>query len=62
MKKHPRYDFDNWKEFYSETEKLIPNKNKIQNIEKSTVRISLYKDIDHTHDILTKKSVTRILL
>lgn len=41
MINYPKYDFENWKGFYSEIEKLIPNKNKISIVERSRVRIAL---------------------
>ena len=59
---YPTPEFDNWQEFYPDTTEPIPNPNKIPNTKGSTVRITVFKDADHAHDILTRRSVTGILL
>ena len=57
-----RLIFDNWQEFYPDTVEPIPHKNESPNTKGSTVRITDFKDVDHAHDILTRRSVTEILL
>ena len=59
---YPTPEFDNWQEFYPDTAEPIPNPNEIPNTKGSTVRITVFKDADHAHDILTRRSVTGILL
>ena len=41
---------------------MIPNKEKIPESKEFWARITVYKDADHTHDLLTQRSVTGILL
>ena len=59
---YPTPDFDNWQEFYPDTVEHIPNKNERPNTKGSTVRITVFTDADHAHDILIRRSVTGILL
>ena len=51
---------DNWKEFYADAEEDIPS-NVITPLG-LPARITIYKDADHAHDLLTRRSVTGILL
>jgi hypothetical protein len=52
--------YDNWKEFYADAEEDIP----FPLIEPLGLpaRITIYKDADHAHDLLTRRSVSGILL
>jgi Reverse transcriptase (RNA-dependent DNA polymerase) len=52
--------FDNWKEFYSEAKEELPY-NLVEPLG-LPARITIYKDADHAHDLLTRRSVTGILL
>ena len=59
---YPTPEHDNWKEFYPDAEEHIPNKVEIPEPKGSLVRFTCFKDADHAHDILTRRSVTGILL
>ena len=59
---YPTPEHDNWKEFYPDAEEHIPNKAEIPEPKGSLVRFTCFKDADHAHDILTRRSVTGILL
>ena len=59
---YPTPEYDNWKEFYLDTEEHIPNEWEIPEPRILVVRFTCFKDVDHAHDILTRRSVTGILL
>ena len=59
---YPTPDFDNWQEFYPDTVEPIPDKNGRPNTKGSVVRITVFKDADRAHDILTRRSVIGIIL
>ena len=59
---HSLVYFINWKEFYSEAEEIIPDINDKLEYLGPPVRITAYKDSDHAHDLVTRRSVTGILL
>ena len=53
---------DNWKEFYPDTEEMLPPKSQIPNPKGPQVRMTVFKDADHAHNVVTRKSVIGILL
>jgi hypothetical protein len=53
-------DYDQWKEFYPDAEEEIPDPRPKPKGPK--VRLTVYKDSDHAHDVITRRSVTGILL
>ena len=59
---HSTPEFDNWKEFYPQAEELLPNIEDRPLQKGPPVRMTVYVDADHAHDILTRRSVTGILL
>lgn len=59
---YPTPEYDNWKEFYPGSEEHIPDCDDIPEPLGPNVRMTVYKDADHAHDIVTRRSVTRILL
>ena len=54
--------YDNWKEFYPDAQEHIPNNHETPTPKGLSVRLTVFKDADHAHDIITRISVTRILL
>ena len=54
--------FENWKEFYPEAQEMLPDKQDKTDYLGPPVRITVYKDSDHAHDLVTRRSVTGILL
>ena len=57
---YPIEERPNWKDFYPDTEEEILN-----NLPKSKgpkVRMTVYVDADHAHDLVTSSSITDILL
>ena len=59
---YPTPKYDNWREFYPDAEEHIPDIKEIPEGLGPMVRMTLYKDADHAHDIVTRRSVTGILL
>ena len=60
---HSQYktqDFDNWKEFYPDAEEDIPSP--MPTPRGRPCRLTCYVDADHAHDVVTRRSVTGILL
>ena len=55
-------EYDNWKEFYPDAQELIPEKSEMPSPKGLPARITVYKDADHAHDVLTRRSVSGILL
>ena len=55
-------DYDQWKEFYPDVEEMIPGPDEKPPPLGPKVRITVYKDSDHAHDVLTRRSVTGVLL
>ena len=53
-------DFDNWKEFYPDTEEDIPSP--MPTPRGRPCQLTCYVDADHAHDVVTRRSVTGILL
>ena len=66
--KHPDHaqfnveEYDQWKEFYPDAEEDIPHKSLLPKPLGSKIRITVYKDADHAHDVVTRRSVTGVLL
>ena len=58
--KFPVEDHDSWGEVYPEAEEEIPDDMPAQ--KGKPVRITVYVDADHAHDVVTRRSVTGILL
>ena len=59
---YPTSKYDNWREFYPEAEEHIPDKREIPDPVGPMIRMTIYKDADHAHEIVTRRSVTGILL
>ena len=55
-------EYDQWREFYPHAEESIPSAPERPQVLGLRVRITVYKDADHAHDILTRRSVTGVLL
>ncbi len=55
-------DYDQWKEIYPDVEEMIPSEQECPTPTGPNFRITAYKDSDHTHDVVTRRSVTVILL
>lgn len=61
---HNKFDikeYVNWRGFYSEAEDLILEKPNIP-AKQQPALIRVYNDADHAHDVLTRRSVSGILL
>ncbi|MCP4273878.1 MAG: hypothetical protein GY781_18300, partial [Gammaproteobacteria bacterium] len=55
-------EYDQWQEFYPDAQELVPDKSETPPFKGKPVRITVYKDADHAHDVLTRRSVSGILL
>ena len=55
-------DYDTWKEFYPDAEEMIPGPEERPEPKGPKVRITVYKDADHAHDVVTRRSVSGVLL
>ena len=68
LDKHVRYfmfpnpECDKCKELYIDAQEFIPDKLGTPLLKGWPVRMTVFKDTDHTHDLLTRRSVTGILL
>ena len=66
--KYPNHDdfdvetYDQWKEFYPDAQEDIPHKSMVPEPRGNKIRITVYKDADHAHDQVTRRSVTGVLL
>ena len=58
----PTPECDNWKEFYPDAQEHIPHESETPVPRGCFARITVFKDADHAHDLLTRRSVTGILL
>jgi hypothetical protein len=58
--KHQATEYEDWKEFFPDAEEQLPN-NMLMPYGKKA-RITVYVDADHAHDVVTRPSVTAILL
>ena len=59
---YPTPECDNWKEFYPDAEEHVPDPSETPKPRGPVVRLTVFKDADHAHDIMTRRSVTGILL
>jgi hypothetical protein len=60
---HPTYpveDHQNWKDFYPDAEEEIPNDLPVPKGPK--VRTTVYVDADHAHDLVTRRSITGVVI
>ena len=55
-------EYNQWQECYFDAQKLLSDKAKTPNLKGRPIYITVYKNVDHTHDILTQQLVTNILL
>jgi hypothetical protein len=60
QKEHQSNDFDNWREFYPDAEEELPP-DQPESLGKKA-RITIFVDADHAHDVMTRRSVTGIIL
>jgi hypothetical protein len=56
---YPIEDYLNWIELYPDAEEDIPKD--LPTLKGPKVRMTVYMDADHTHDLVTKRSITGIL-
>ena len=54
--------FENWKEFYPEAQEMLPDEQNKPDYLGLPIRTTVYKGSDHAHDLVTRRSVTGILL
>ena len=62
---HSQFDianYDTWKEFYPDAEEMTPGLDERPEPKGPKVRITVYKDADHAHDVVTRRSVTGVIL
>jgi hypothetical protein len=57
---YPVKDHTNWKDFFPDAEQEIPTDLPMSKGPK--VRITVYVDADHAHDLVTRRSITGILM
>jgi len=57
---YPVEDHSNWKDFYPDAEEETPNDLPMSKGPK--VRMTVYVDADHAHDLVTRRSITGILV
>ena len=55
-------EYQQWKEFYPDAGEVIPGKEERPEARGPKIRITVYKDSDHAHDIVTRRSVSGILV
>ena len=54
-------EYDQWQEFYPDAQELVPDKSETPPFKGKPVHITVYKDANHVHDVLTRRSVSAIL-
>ena len=54
--------YEQWREMYPDTEEDVPTPDQLPEPLGPKVRITAYKDADHAHDVVTRRSVTGVLL
>ena len=59
---YPTPEHDNWKEYYPDAKEDIPTGKDRPTPKGPMVRFTLWKDADHAHCMLTRRSVTGIIL
>jgi hypothetical protein len=57
---YPTEDHSNWMEFYPDASEEIPND--LPPEKGPRVRMTVYVDADHAHDLVTRRSITGILV
>jgi hypothetical protein len=57
---YPVDDHPNWKDFYPDAKEVIPNDLPMSKGPK--VRMTVYVNADHAHDLVTRRSITGILM
>jgi hypothetical protein len=57
---YPVEDHSNWMEFYPDAGEEIPNN--LPPEKGSRVKMTVYEDADHTNDLVTRRSITGILV
>lgn len=55
-------EYDNRKGFYPDVEEMIPDTKDMPEPKGPKIRITVYKHADHVHDMLTRRSISEILL
>jgi hypothetical protein len=60
QKEHQSNDFDNWREFYPDAEEEFPP-DQPESLGKKA-RITIFVDAEHAHNVVTRRSVTGIVL
>src|SRR5210317_780599 len=58
----PTEAYDQWKEFYPDAEEPMPAKDMLLEPLGDKIQITAYTDSDHAHDLVTRRSVTGVLL
>ena len=62
---HQQFDVkthEQWKEFCPDAEEVLLAKDMTPNPLGKKIRMTIYKDADHAHDLVTRRSVTGVLL
>ena len=55
-------DYETWKEFYPDVEELAPSDDEKPQPLGKKARLTVHKDSDHAHDVVTRRSVTGVIL
>src|SRR5210317_736063 len=58
----PTETYDQWKEFYPDAEEPMSAQDMLSTPLGDKIRITAYTDSDHAHDVVTRQSVTGVLL
>ena len=62
---HPTFDVTDhqtWQEFYPDAEEMVPGESERPKALGEKARITVCKDSDHAHDVVTRRSVTGVML
>ena len=59
---YPTPECDNWKEFYPDAQEHVPDELETPSPKGPAVRFTCFKDTDHARDLVTRRSVTGLLL
>ena len=51
-------DYKTWKEFYPDVEELAPSHDEKPKSLGKKARITIHRDSDHAHDVVTRRSMT----
>ena len=55
-------DCETWEEFHPDVEELAPSNDEKPKLLGKKARITVHKDSDHAHDVVTRRSVTGVTL